>query len=80
MIDDLIFQVRAQEYKQWFLDYVEWELKKCNLSCSMYNIIKIFQVIELDLLETSLFNEYSLVFIKFISNELDLNSKIIKSK
>lgn len=71
MIDCLIFRVRNEEYKQWFLDYLELELEKCNMWYSIYDIIKIFQVIELDLLERKLFDKFELTFVRYINSELE---------
>ena len=70
MKEYFIFQVREAEYKKWFVDYLHNEMYKCDLEFSMYNIIKIFQVIELDLLEKILFEKWWLVFIKYLNQEV----------
>lgn len=67
MINDKIYYVREKEYSKWFISYLTIKLEGEWLSTKTYDLVKIFQLIEIDNLEKYLFNRYWVEFIRCLS-------------
>ncbi len=67
MITDDIYCVRETEYSKWFIEYLNIKLEQEWLTNKTYDLIKIFQLIELDSLELYLWNKYWIEFIQRLS-------------
>jgi len=67
MINDKIYYIREKEYSKWFIDYLSIKLKQEWLSNKTYDLVKLFQLIEIDNLELYLRNKYWIEFIRCLS-------------
>ena len=67
MINDKIYYVREKEYSKWFIDYLNIKIEQEWLSNKTHDLVKLFQLIELDNLELYLRNKYWVEFIRCLS-------------